>query len=199
MNSSRVGNATRTTTYCTDRVLLDISLCARCKFARLGFHLSHPPSLTKTMQACTCQASRSLRLRVISTAQRLPVRAFSHSTLLFFPSSHTASKPAAGTPPRRSRARARRNRLTDQVPVPAASATSSCPAGTRITGLNYLKDGADPIALEDAEYPAWVWTLLAPDTGKRGVKGVDDELRVAHKELKKKGRAAIKAANDLKG
>ena len=27
-------------------------------------------------------------------------------------------------------------------------------------GINYMKNGKDPIALEDHEYPDWLWTLL---------------------------------------
>lgn len=29
-----------------------------------------------------------------------------------------------------------------------------------MTGLNYLKDGKDPVALKDEEYPEWLWECL---------------------------------------
>lgn len=29
-----------------------------------------------------------------------------------------------------------------------------------MTGLNYLKDGQDPVALKDEEYPEWLWECL---------------------------------------
>ncbi|TXT07238.1 hypothetical protein VHUM_03408 [Vanrija humicola] len=32
-------------------------------------------------------------------------------------------------------------------------------------GLNVFKDGADPVALADEEYPAWLWTLLEEPKG----------------------------------
>lgn len=39
---------------------------------------------------------------------------------------------------------------------------SICPAGTTFKGLNVLKDGKDPVAMEDEKYPNWVWKLLEP-------------------------------------
>lgn len=40
-------------------------------------------------------------------------------------------------------------------------------------GLNYFRNKADPIALEDNEYPEWLWSLL--DSSKKEAKkgGVD--------------------------
>lgn len=38
---------------------------------------------------------------------------------------------------------------------------SSTPAGTPLRGLNFEKGKADPVAKEDTEYPAWLWTALA--------------------------------------
>lgn len=37
---------------------------------------------------------------------------------------------------------------------------SSVPAGTVLRGLNFLKNKQDPLALEDAEYPDWLWETL---------------------------------------
>ncbi|RIA96056.1 mitochondrial ribosomal protein L37-domain-containing protein [Glomus cerebriforme] len=37
---------------------------------------------------------------------------------------------------------------------------SSVPAGTILKGLNFHKDGADPIALPDDDYPNWLWEIL---------------------------------------
>lgn len=34
--------------------------------------------------------------------------------------------------------------------------------GTPLKHINYLKGKSDPIALEDWEYPDWLWTLLTP-------------------------------------
>ncbi|KAJ3519054.1 hypothetical protein NMY22_g13371 [Coprinellus aureogranulatus] len=39
---------------------------------------------------------------------------------------------------------------------------SSCPEGTLLKGLNYLKGQAPIIAKPESEYPAWLWTILKP-------------------------------------
>lgn len=42
----------------------------------------------------------------------------------------------------------------------AAKAISSVPAGTRLAGLNYFKNKPEIVAMEDSEYPEWLWGLL---------------------------------------
>jgi len=44
---------------------------------------------------------------------------------------------------------------------PAAAPRSSVAAGTVLRGLNYFKSRPEPVALEDAEYPPWLWEVLA--------------------------------------
>ncbi|KAJ6087179.1 hypothetical protein N7467_006093 [Penicillium canescens] len=52
---------------------------------------------------------------------------------------------------------------------------SSCPAGTKMTGLNYFKNKPDVFAKEDSEYPDWLWGLLgdASKDAKTQKGGVD--------------------------
>ena len=50
---------------------------------------------------------------------------------------------------------------------------SSVPAGTPLMGLSYMKNKPDPVALEDWEYPPWLWTLLQPKGGQ-GASADDD-------------------------
>lgn len=38
----------------------------------------------------------------------------------------------------------------------------SLPGGTELKGLTYIKGAPALVALEDDEYPAWLWTLLTP-------------------------------------
>lgn len=49
-------------------------------------------------------------------------------------------------------------------PTAAAAAASrepsSCLAGTVFEGLNYIKNKPEIVALEDHEYPDWLWNLL---------------------------------------
>ncbi|CAG8446976.1 2230_t:CDS:2 [Ambispora leptoticha] len=44
--------------------------------------------------------------------------------------------------------------------IQATMSISAAPAGTVLQGINYLKDGTDPIALPDHEYPEWLWEIL---------------------------------------
>lgn len=39
---------------------------------------------------------------------------------------------------------------------------SSCPADTKLEGVNYLKGQAPVLALPDDQYPEWLWTILKP-------------------------------------
>jgi large subunit ribosomal protein L54 len=45
-------------------------------------------------------------------------------------------------------------------PAAAATARSSCPEGTVLNGLNYIKGGQDPVAKKDEDYPEWLWSCL---------------------------------------
>ncbi|CDH55475.1 hypothetical protein RO3G_15550 [Lichtheimia corymbifera JMRC:FSU:9682] len=77
---------------------------------------------------------------------------------------------------------------------PASSRpASSVPKGTVLKGINYLKDGKDPVALDDSEYPDWLWDLL--DEKKQKQKTTRPSNRQYHR---KKNREAIKAMNFMK-
>ncbi|GAA6042485.1 hypothetical protein JCM8097_003050 [Rhodosporidiobolus ruineniae] len=138
--------------------------------------------------ACTCRtALRALRQPTASLARSavaVPLRAFTSSSV----------RPAAPAP------------AAPAAPAASSSTpTSSCASGTVLKGLNYLKDGSDPVAKDDAEYPAWVWILaeeggVGAATGKKGKgKDVDEALKAEKKDLKRARKVAIKAANSLKG
>ena len=43
---------------------------------------------------------------------------------------------------------------------------SSCPAGTKMNGLNYFRNKPEVFAKEDSEYPEWLWDLLG-DSSKQ--------------------------------
>lgn len=70
---------------------------------------------------------------------------------------------------------------------------SSVPKGTVLNGLQYLKDGQDPVALDDSEYPEWLWELL--DEKKLKQKTSKPVNRQYHR---KQSREAIKALNFMK-
>ncbi|KAF2210831.1 hypothetical protein CERZMDRAFT_44371 [Cercospora zeae-maydis SCOH1-5] len=74
----------------------------------------------------------------------------------------------------------------------AAKVVSSVPAGTVLKGLNFMKNKKDPVALEDHEYPAWLWTALhdSRDTAGGQPKDADGDL---FSKSKKQRRIAAKA------
>lgn len=45
-----------------------------------------------------------------------------------------------------------------------------------ITGLNYLKDGTDPVTMKDEDYPAWLWECLDVVKKASDEDGLDDEF-----------------------
>jgi len=71
---------------------------------------------------------------------------------------------------------------------------SSCPPGTVLDGLNYLKGQPAVIALPDEEYPPWLWDLLKPkvyeDDGPGG--------KAEKKRLRKENQQRIKDRNFMK-
>ncbi|GAA5944341.1 mitochondrial 54S ribosomal protein mL54 MRPL37 [Sporobolomyces koalae] len=107
------------------------------------------------------------------------------------------------------------------APSPAStSALSSCPEGTVMKGLNYLKDESPVLSKPDSEYPAWLWSLAPAAAGSDGsnvaskkVKAAQgstatilseseleaEQLRRNKKALKLAGRSQIKASNALRG
>ncbi|CAO3697152.1 unnamed protein product [Umbelopsis ramanniana] len=74
-----------------------------------------------------------------------------------------------------------------------AAIASSVPQGTVLKGINYMKEGKDPIALDDSEYPEWLWDLL--DEKKQKQKSSKPSNRQYHR---KQNRDAIRASNFMK-
>ncbi|ODV88734.1 hypothetical protein CANCADRAFT_148366 [Tortispora caseinolytica NRRL Y-17796] len=68
--------------------------------------------------------------------------------------------------------------------------------GTVMKGINLKKNGADPIAKPDNEYPDWLWTLLDPEAQKQRL--AQDPEKMARKEWRAKNRKNIRTANFLK-
>ncbi|KAI8087845.1 mitochondrial ribosomal protein L37-domain-containing protein [Gilbertella persicaria] len=78
-------------------------------------------------------------------------------------------------------------------PQTTARKPSAAPKGTVLKGIQYLKDKQDPVALDDAEYPEWLWDLL--DEKKQKQKTTKPSNRQYHR---KQNRDAIKAMNFMK-
>lgn len=60
-----------------------------------------------------------------------------------------------------------------------------------LKGLNFVKNKQDPVALEDHEYPDWLWRVLEPKEGADGgAQGKGDEGDLFSKSKKQRQRAA---------
>ncbi|KAF9406602.1 39S ribosomal protein L37, mitochondrial [Podila epigama] len=70
---------------------------------------------------------------------------------------------------------------------------SSAPEGTVLKGINYMKDGKNPVALADDAYPDWLWEINDPEVRKARIANPLDKKH--HKEAR---RQAIKADNFIR-
>ncbi|SCV05189.1 LANO_0H02014g1_1 [Lachancea nothofagi CBS 11611] len=71
---------------------------------------------------------------------------------------------------------------------------SSCPAGTPLN-LQIKKSGKEPVALEDHEYPEWLWKVL--DQNAQLKKLQQDPMKLRKKQLRSANRDKIKQNNFL--
>lgn len=74
-------------------------------------------------------------------------------------------------------------------------AKSSVPAGT-VLNLKIRKSGDEPVALEDSEYPEWLWDTLDKKTMDDKLKQTDI-MKWRKKQIKKVNTAKIKNNNFL--
>lgn len=72
---------------------------------------------------------------------------------------------------------------------------SMTPAGTKLKGLNIKKNGEDPIALPEEEYPAWLWEILDKEAQERKLRENPD--LAARKLRRQENKRRIKENNFL--
>ena len=80
---------------------------------------------------------------------------------------------------------------------------SSCPAGTILSGLSLYKDRADPVALPDSEYPAWLWNILDDPSATSASGAILESTAGLSKgearAVQKRNLKAVRAASKGKG
>ncbi|KAF2799112.1 hypothetical protein K505DRAFT_371211 [Melanomma pulvis-pyrius CBS 109.77] len=118
------------------------------------------------------------------------------------PTPQTTPPNSTSTPPAVPNSSANAQALGEALAPPAKKGSkesgkshlvkSSIAAGTPLKGLNFLKNQSDPIAMEDSEYPAWLWTVLEKQEKKGEAAAAGDlfskskkQRRVAAKRLRK--------------
>jgi len=72
---------------------------------------------------------------------------------------------------------------------------SSVKAGTTLKGVNVRKNGEDPVALADEEYPEWLWDLLDPEA--QAAKIAANPILAAKKARREANRKKIRENNFL--
>jgi len=125
-------------------------ICARCIRARSALRLS-------------CRgASSPLISRSFSTTNhfREPAAATPESSSNPPPATSTGPSQPFSTPLSPHPNTASLGETLRPKPKSIVIPVSSCPAGTRLKGLNYIKGRDDPIALPEEAYPEWLWRCL---------------------------------------
>lgn len=86
-------------------------------------------------------------------------------------------------------------RLLRSYSSEAPKVVSKIPAGTVLKGCNVRKNGQDPVALKDEEYPQWLWEVLDPEIQRKKLEA--DPIRFARKQRREENRRKIKEQNFL--
>ncbi|KAK7520061.1 mitochondrial 54S ribosomal protein mL54 [Phyllosticta citriasiana] len=167
-------------------------ICSRCLFrtanTSLRAHrLSAVPTATSTLSTRAPTFSTSTRFHDAAAAAAASApRQGAPGSGQNFPSATSTSAaqpfstPATPSPPESVKPKKSPDVVTVQ---------SSVPAGTPLKGLNFLKNKTDPVAMEDSEYPDWLWRILKPE-GKKDAETLEADL---YSKSKKQRRAAAKA------
>ncbi|KAI8819046.1 mitochondrial ribosomal protein L37-domain-containing protein [Fimicolochytrium jonesii] len=116
-------------------------------------------STTTTFRCIARTASQQQCQRNVVARCSIPsqTRAFGASVRVASPAATATSSPPSSTSDSTPT-----NSTSETAPYVGPLEPSSCPPGTVMKGLNIFAGKADPVALPDNEYPAWVWRLLDP-------------------------------------
>ncbi|OJD22081.1 hypothetical protein ACJ73_06574 [Blastomyces percursus] len=162
-------------------------LCSRCRtslLCRLPFRQRSWTSL---------QASRC----AVSLPYRPSVRRYSTPASDPPEPSQPSSAPSITLPGAASPSSSARSTANGNEPPRVMSGT---PAGTKLKGLNYIKNKPDVFAMEDHEYPDWLWGLLDEAKTKTNADGKADVAAMNKKQRIRQERkmAALAASQPRK-
>ena len=81
-----------------------------------------------------------------------------------------------------------------------ARSSSSVPKGTVLQGLNIYRDQKAPVALDDAEYPPWLWTLLDQSQKEKNSADPDwvAEIEETKRDLRRARKIHIRESNAMR-
>lgn len=72
---------------------------------------------------------------------------------------------------------------------------SSCPAGTVLSGLNYLKGQPPVLAMPDEDYPAWLWDLTNPKSKRHEGEYLGPGSDAEKRRLRRENRQLLRDKN----
>jgi large subunit ribosomal protein L54 len=75
---------------------------------------------------------------------------------------------------------------------------SSVPAGTVLKGINFIKGAQDPIALEDEEYPDWLWSALEQKKDTNKAEEIEGDLFAKSKKQRQRAAKAMRKAEKFR-
>lgn len=96
------------------------------------------------------------------------------------PSAISSATPGISQPfstPQEVHSEAAPEKPTKQAP---ARPLSNCIAGTKMSGLNFYKNKPEIVALDDSEYPDWLWGLLDNSKNKPGATSKGPDMSSMH-------------------
>ncbi|KAM5443030.1 hypothetical protein MferCBS31731_001904 [Microsporum ferrugineum] len=134
-----------------------------------------------------CRSSLFSRLPSSRAASPAHSTLLSRQHLLSQPRFYSSAAPAETASPAPSK-----------PPSKTPKVVSSVPAGTKLAGLNYEKNKQDPIALEDHEYPDWLWTLLDKSAKKSEAGAGSVDVSTMNKKARRKHEKKMAALAALK-
>jgi len=150
-------------------------ICHRCLRAAARvqlFHLSHDTTAPSFNRLLSTTSRYAEAISPAATTKSVPQQGSLPSLHKLPAATSTSAAQPLSTPLTPSPAAVGVEPGKPQIPVIILSST---PAGTPLKGLNFLKSRSDPIALEDSEYPSWLWDILKKD-GKKGEDGKEGDL-----------------------
>ncbi|KAI6040561.1 mitochondrial ribosomal protein L37-domain-containing protein [Pisolithus marmoratus] len=72
---------------------------------------------------------------------------------------------------------------------------SSCPAGTVLSGLNYLKGQPPILAMPDEDYPTWLWDLTNPKKKRHEAEDAGSGSDAEKRRLRRENRQLLRDKN----
>lgn len=143
-------------------------ICQRCRthlLSRLQFqqHVVASPSSCARLSPLVRSQVRLYSDNAPMPPPPTPRQPPTASKPVIIPSATPSATPSASQPPSTPE-EGKPSAKPEKSEKPAKPAVerppSSCAAGTKLQGLNYMKNKPDIYAMEDSEYPDWLWTLL---------------------------------------